>query len=85
MWKGLSLFSPGIDDIFVTNSMWNGPYYWNREDLPEEWEQIFSFSQPESEHIQQLPEPENFLWFKDLVQNNDFLLYCSNTLIQSYY
>ena len=40
--------------------MWNGPYYWNREDLPEEWEHIFSFSQPESEHIQLL-EPENFL------------------------
>ena len=37
--------------------MWNGPYYWNKEDLPEEWEHIFSFSQPQPEHTQ-LPEPE---------------------------
>jgi len=39
----------GKDDIFVATDMWNGPYYWNKEDLPEEWEHIFSFSQPESE------------------------------------
>ena len=40
------LVSPGVDDIFVRNDMWSGPYYWNKEDFPEEWEQIFSFSQP---------------------------------------
>ena len=61
----LFFFFPGLDDIFVTNEMWDGPYYWNKEDLPEEWDQIFSFSQPaledtpepEAEQVQ-LPEPE---------------------------
>ena len=50
-------FFSGLDDIFVRNDVWNGPYYWNKEDLPEEWEHIFSFSRPQSEHTQ-LPEPE---------------------------
>ena len=35
------------DDIFVRNDMWNGAYFWNREDLPDEWEGIFSFTEPE--------------------------------------
>ena len=34
---------PGTDDIFVTMSMLNGPYYWDRKDLPGEWEDTFSF------------------------------------------
>ena len=37
----------GVDDIFVRNDMWNGAYFWNREDLPDEWEGIFSFTEPE--------------------------------------
>ena len=53
----LLFFFSGLDDIFVRNDVWNGPYYWNKEDLPEEWEHIFSFSRPQSEHTQ-LPEPE---------------------------
>ena len=36
----------GVDDIFVRNDMWNGAYFWNREDLPDEWEGIFSFTDP---------------------------------------
>ena len=46
--KHFLIFS-GNDDIFVTTDMWNGPYYWNKENLPEEWENIFSFSQPNLE------------------------------------
>jgi len=33
----------GADDIFVTLDMLNGSYYWDRKDLPVEWEDIFSF------------------------------------------
>ena len=34
---------PGTDDMFVTMSMLNGPYHWDRKDLPGEWEDTFSF------------------------------------------
>mgnify|MGYP001225250506 CR=1 FL=1 len=37
------VFYPGADDIFVTLDMLNGSYYWDRKDLPVEWEDIFSF------------------------------------------
>ena len=40
----LLLIFSGSDDIFVTTDMWNGPYYWNKEELPEKWEDIFSFT-----------------------------------------
>ena len=46
MWNDSAEFSPfctGADDIFVTLDMLNGPYYWDQKDLPEEWEDIFSF------------------------------------------
>ena len=60
-------FISGVDDIFVRNDMWNGAYFWNREDLPDEWEGIFSFSEPELEPIV-LPvtAKTDVFWLKDL-------------------
>ena len=34
---------PDTDDIFVTTDMLNGPYHWDQDNLPEDWEGTFSF------------------------------------------